>query len=300
VHRSARSLGGKKHLLLAGLDTSLGGLGSGLVNLLNTLDDTYGDRLPHVSDSEATKRGEFGIGFNAHRLRRNHLDDGRVTRLDKLRVVLELLAGTTIDLLNKLGELAGNMGGVAIEHWCVASADLTGVVEDDDLSVEGCGFLGGVVLGVRADETTTDFLNRYVLDVEADIVTGDTLGELFVMHFDGLHFSRDTSGGEGDNHTGLDDTSLDTTDGDCANTTDLVHILEGKTEGLVGRTGRGVNGIDGFEEGLATLVAGLGVFRPSLEPGHIDRLLQHVVAVPAGDRDEWNSSGIETNLLDEG
>ncbi|RUP43899.1 hypothetical protein BC936DRAFT_136570 [Jimgerdemannia flammicorona] len=127
-----------------------GGLSSRLFNLLDTLDDTYGDRLLHVPVSEATKWGELGT---------EHLDDGGVTGLDELGVVLKLLAGTTIDLLDKLGELASNMGGVAIEHRCVASADLTGVVEDDNLSEEGGGFLGGVVLGVGADEATTDFLD---------------------------------------------------------------------------------------------------------------------------------------------
>ena len=60
-------------------------------------------------------------------------------------------------------------------------------------------------------------------------------------------------GGEGDDHTSLDDTSLDTTDGDRTDTTNLVDILERKTERLVGGTVRGVNGIDGLEEGLARL-----------------------------------------------
>ena len=54
------------------------------------------------------------------------------------------------------------MGGVAVENGGVASADLTGVVEDDDLSVEGRGLLGGVVLGVGGDVTTADILDRDV------------------------------------------------------------------------------------------------------------------------------------------
>ncbi|RUP43898.1 hypothetical protein BC936DRAFT_136569, partial [Jimgerdemannia flammicorona] len=51
--------------------------------------------------------------------------------------------------------------------------------------------------------------------------------------------------------------------------------------------------------GLARLIAGLGFLGPSLEPGHVNGLLQHIVAVPAGDRDERNSGGVEINLLDE-
>ena len=128
---------------------------------------------------------------------------------------------------------------MAIEDWCVTSTDLTRVVKDDDLGVERSSFLGGVVLGVGADVTTTDILDGNVLDVETDVVTGETLGELLVVHLDGLDFGGDVGWSKGDDHTGLDDTSLDTTDGDRADTTDLVDVLERKTEGLVGRAGRG-------------------------------------------------------------
>src|SRR5207249_2995931 len=111
--------------------------------------------------------------------------------------------------------------------------------------------LGRVVLGVTGDVATTDLLDRDVLDVEADVVTGDTLNKLLVVHLDGLDFSGHTSRREGDDHTGLDGTRLDTTDGHSANTTDLVHILEGQAEGLVRGTGGGLNGVNGLEEGLA-------------------------------------------------
>lgn len=111
-----------------------------------------------------------------------HLDDGSVTRLDGLGGVFELLARTTVDLLNELLELAGNVGSVAVEHGAVAGTDLTRVVKNDNLSHERGGFLGRVVLGVRGDVTTTDFLDRDVLDVEADVVAGEGLGERFVVH----------------------------------------------------------------------------------------------------------------------
>jgi hypothetical protein len=85
-------------------------------------------------------------------------------------------------------ELASNVGGVAIEEGYVAGADLTRVAEDDNLSVEGSGFLGGVVLGVRRDVPSADILDGHVLDVEADVVTGVTSLELLMMHFDELEF----------------------------------------------------------------------------------------------------------------
>ena len=124
------------------------------------------------------------------------------------------------------------MSGVAIQDWGVAVTDLTGVVEDDDLGLEGLGLLGGVVLGVGGDVTTTDVLDRDVLDVESDVVAGAGLWEGLVVHLDGLDLSGDVGWGEGDDHTGLDLTGLDTADGNCSDTTDFVDILEWETEWL--------------------------------------------------------------------
>ncbi|MCL5130613.1 hypothetical protein M4I23_19565, partial [Algibacter sp. L4_22] len=70
---------------------------------------------------------------------------------------------------------------MAVKDWCVTGTDLTRVVEDDDLGVEGLATLGGVVLGVTGNVTTTDLLDGDVLDVEADVVTGDTLSKLLVV-----------------------------------------------------------------------------------------------------------------------
>jgi hypothetical protein len=286
-------------LLLASLDSGLGNLtGTLLVGLDDGLDDTDSDGLSHVTDGETTERRVVSESLNAHRLGGNHLDDGSITRLDELGGGLNGLAGTAVDLLNKLGELAGDVGSVAIEDGCVAGTDLTRVVEDDDLGVEGVATLGGVVLGVTSNVATTDLLDGDVLDVEADVVTGKTLGELLVVHLDGLDLGGNTSGGEGNNHTTLDGTGLDTTDGHRANTTDLVDILEGKTEGLVGRTGRSVDGVNGLEEGL-TSGLGLGLLLPTLVPGAVGGNVDHVVTVETGDGDEGDVLGVVADLLDE-
>lgn len=285
-------------LLLGSLDGGLGDLAS-LVGLDDRLDDTDGDGLTHVTDSETTERRVVSEGLNAHGLGGHHLDDGSITRLDELGAVLNRLAGTAVDLLKELGELASNVGSVAIEDWCVTGTDLTGVVKDDDLGVEGLGTLGGVILRVTGNVATTDLLDRDVLDVEADVVTRDTLDKLLVVHLHGLDFSGHTSGGEGDDHAGLDDTSLDTADGNRANTANLVHILEGKAERLVGRTAGGVDGINGLEEGLSGRL-GLGLLLPTLVPGAVGGVVDHVVTVEAGDGDEGDVLGVVTDLLDEG
>lgn len=188
---------------------------------------------------------------------------------------------------------------MAIEDGSVSSADLTGVVQDNDLSVEGVTGGSGVVLGVGSDVTTANLLDGNVLDVETDVVTGVTGLELLVVHLNGLDFSGDVGGGEGDDHAGGNDTSLDTTDGNCANTGDLVHILEGKTEGLVGGTDGSLDGINGLEEGLSGGLASLGLLLPTLVPGAVGRGLKHVIAVEAGDGDEGNGLGVVADLLDE-
>jgi len=89
------------------------------------------------------------------------------------------------------------------------------------------------------------------LDIEADVVSGKTLGELLVVHLDGLDFGGHTSGSESDDHTRLDSAGLDTSDRHCANATNLVDILEGKTERLAGGTLGAVDGVDRLEKGLS-------------------------------------------------
>ena len=91
-----------------------------------------------------------------------------------------------------------------------------------------------------------------------------------MVHLDGLDLSGDVGGSEGDDHAGLDDTGLDTADGHRPNTADLVDILEGETEGLVGGTDGGLDGVDGIEEGLALDNTSLGLLGPALVPRHAE------------------------------
>ena len=106
------------------------------------------------------------------------------------------------------------------------------------------------------------------LHVETDVVTRNTLLELLVVHFNGLDFSRDVRGGECNNHSSLDDTSLDTSDRDSTDATNFVDVLEWKAEWLVGRTNWRLDGIDGVEEGLAFHGTALNLLGPALVPLH--------------------------------
>jgi hypothetical protein len=144
--------------------------------------------IPHVTNGEATKWGVFLEDFDAHGLGWNHPDVGRITGLEELRLVFEILVCAAINFLDELSELASNVSGVAVEDRSIAGANLTRVIEDDNLGFEGFGSLWRVVLGITAHVATTDFLNGDVLHVEANIVAWNTLGKLLVMHFDGLDF----------------------------------------------------------------------------------------------------------------
>ncbi len=105
------------------------------------------------------------------------------------------------------------------------------------------------------------------------------------MNFNGLDIGDDTSWGEGDNHAGLQDTSLDTSDGDSSDTGDLVHVLKGKTErALVSRAGGGSDVIQSLDHDRA------------LVPLHLLLALQHVTTSPAGDRNDGDLLSVEADL----
>jgi hypothetical protein len=84
---------------------------------------------------------------------------------------------------------------------------------------------GGLVLRVRGDISSLDVLDRNVLDIESNVVSGSSLGEGLVVHLHRLDLSGQHVRGEGYEHTGLDDSSLDTAHWDCSNTSNFVNIL---------------------------------------------------------------------------
>merc|ERR1719341_2004912 len=285
-------------LLLVGL---LGGLGGLAGNLLGGggLDDTDSNSLPHVPDGEPSKGRVVGEGLHAHGLAGEQLHDGSVSGLDELRRVLSGLAGTPVNLLKDLGELASNVGGVAVEHWGVAVGHLAGVVQHDDLGGEVGNAGGGLVLGVGGDVASLDVLDRHVLDVEANVVAGDSLRQRLVVHLDRLDLGGEVDRGEGDHHAWLDHTSLHTTHGHCSNASNFVNILEGQPKGLVGGPAGGNDGVKSLKKGHAVSLAFLALYIPALVPAHVSGGLNDVVTMPSRDGHEGNSSGVVADLLDE-
>lgn len=97
---------GSSLLLLGSLLGGLGNLAGLAIGLLDRLDDTDGNGLPHVSDGESTKRRVLVVRLDAHRLGGDKLDNGGITRLDELGGGLHDLTGSSVDLLDDGVELA--------------------------------------------------------------------------------------------------------------------------------------------------------------------------------------------------
>ena len=159
--------------------------------------------------------------------------------------------------------------------------------------------------------------NEDALHVETNVVAGNTLLKLLVVHFDGLDFSGDVRGCERDDHSSFDGTSLDTSNRDSTDTTNFVDILKGKAEWLIGGSYWRFDGIDGIEESLALGSTTLAFLGPALIPWHavtdgklsalqlitvlcsLGRFLKHVITMPAGDGHKRHSLRVIANLFDE-
>jgi len=117
------------------------------------------------------------------------------------------------------------VGGVTIQNGSVSSLDLSGVVQNNNLSSEFRNFSGGVVFVVRSDVSSSNIFNRDTFNVESNVVSGGGFGHLFVVHFDGFNFGGDTRRSEANLHTGSDDSGFNSSDGDCSDSSDFVNIL---------------------------------------------------------------------------
>ena len=128
-----------------------------------------------------------------------------------------------------------------------------------------------LVLGVRGHIAPLDVLDGDVLDIEANIVAWEGLGQGLVVHLHRLDLCGEVDRGEGDDHARLDDSGLHTTHRHCSDATDLVNVLEGKPEGLVGGPAGRDGGVEGLKEGHAIGLALLPLHGPALVPGHVLR-----------------------------
>merc|ERR1719149_228758 len=198
-------------------------------------------------DSESTKWWELVESLDDHHLGWSQFDDGGISGLDEFWELLGNLTSSLVHLVLDLSELASNMASMAIEDWRVTVHDLTWMVHDDNLSLEVVSVLSWLSLGIGGDVTSLDIRAGKTLNVETNIVSRNSFGDLLVMHLDGFAIGGGTDWSEGDGHVWLDDTGFDSTDWDCSDTRDLVDILEWESEWLEYWSLWWLEGIKGFK-----------------------------------------------------
>lgn len=157
-----------------------------LLFLLNRLDNSNSDSLLHISDGKSSKRRVLGKGLDNHRLGWDEVNHGRVSSLDRGRLLLHGFSCSLIDELENLLELASNVAGMAVKDRRVSVADLTWMLHNDDLSVERDTSLGRILLAIRGNASSLDFLDGKSFDVETNIISRIGSLELSVMLLNGL------------------------------------------------------------------------------------------------------------------
>merc|ERR1712032_941781 len=103
------------------------------------------------------------------------------------------------------------------------------------------------------------------------------------MHLDGLALSGEVGGGEVEDHTGLEDSGLDSSDGDGTDSGDLEDIVEGESERKVSWP---LGGLE-LDEGV------------SLVPLEVVGLLDEVLSGESRDRHEGDGGGLVSGGLEE-
>jgi len=234
------------------------------------------------------------------------LNDERLARLEddlshliglQVRGVLGLGAtGLLADLPVDLGDTAGRAASAHEGDGGVSDLQLSGVVQDLDGGSEGGASLQGVISLLDHDVTDArHVLLGQVLDVQANVVSGKSLGGRLVVHLNGedLAEARLGSGVSGEEDalvTGADLTLLDTAGDHISDTLNLVDTRDGHAQRLLDRAlGDLDHVLEAVEEGVAVDGLLLGLDVSSLPPGHLFGLGEEVVSHPAGDGHERNA-----------
>mmetsp|Transcript_2520 Transcript_2520/g.9506 ORF Transcript_2520/g.9506 Transcript_2520/m.9506 type:complete len:484 (+) Transcript_2520:83-1534(+) len=254
--------------------------------LLNRQDNSNSNGLSHITNSESSEWSVLLEGLTNHWFGWYELSQASISLLDNLWILLQNFSGTFVHLLQQFVESASDVRGVAIQYWGVSLLDLTWVIEDDDLSSESCSSLCWVLGGVGYNISSLYLLHGNVSYVETNIVSRNSLWNRLVMHLNGFNLRDNLGWCEVNLHTWFDDTGLNTSNWNCSDTSNLVHILEWKTEWFSSRSLRRNNVVQGLQK------------RFSLVPFHVVGFVNHVVTSPSGDWDEWNILWVVTNLLE--
>jgi len=177
---------------------------------------------------------------------------------------------------------------MAIQDWTVSIMDLSWMVHNDNLSLEGFDLLWWLVSSVRCNITSLDFFNWDILNIESNIVSWNSFSHLFMMHFDWFTFTSDWNRCKSDVHSWFQDSSFDSSDWDSSNTTNLINILQWKSQWLICWSLWWGDIIQSVEQGLSLI--------PWTD---LIWFLHHVISYPSWNRDEWDVLRVISNLLQE-
>jgi len=267
----------------------------GLLNFDNLTQHNHGVAL---HDSDAAETSALLEALNNERLNWLKLAFGHVTILDERGVLDLLLTSGLAHLEDDLGELNSRTTSAHKGDGGVTNLELTGVVKNNDLHSEGLGADKCLVGLEDHDVTNMGHVRLFeTLDVETNIVTGIGSWARLVVHLNSEDLSSAGGGGgvggdKDDFITRLHSALLEAASDNITNTLDLVNAGNGHAHGLVTDTGRGLNHI---VEGIKQVVdvdscsdGGLDV--NTSPPFHVGRLLEQIVSLPSGDREEGHLS----------
>merc|ERR1711920_274726 len=224
-----------------------------------------------------------------------------LVRLQRVRVLHLLAAGLLAHLPLELGDAASRAAATHEADRRVSYFDLVGDIKDLDLGVELLRLPeGGVLLVHHHVPGTRHVLLVQALDVEADIVAWVRIVHALVVHLDREHLAcariRSSVRGQ-ENHllTGLHHALLDAASEHIAHALDLIYSGDGHPHrGARGTLGHAAHLVENVVQGLHVdrLLAHFDIH--ALPPAHVVRLLQQVVAHPAGD---WQHGSVLLNNL---
>merc|ERR1719159_1773606 len=216
--------------------------------------------------------------------------------LQGVRVLHLLATGLLAHLPLECRDTARSTTTTDEADWAVSYLDLVRNVKDLDLSVELFGLPESRVLLVHHHVARTrHVLLVQTLDVQTDVVTRVGGVDTRVMHLHSEHLTGACVGGcvrrqEDNVLTRLDDTLLNTSGEDISDALDLVNARDWHAHRCADRALRhAAKGVEHIVESVDvdSLLAVLDVH--TLPPVHLLRLLQQVVAHPAGDWKDWRA-----------
>merc|ERR1719253_1469140 len=244
-----------------------------------------------VHDSNTSESGTLLEGLDEKRLGWLEFNFG-ILVLRKFWGVVNLLS---------TGLLARNLGGTAENNWCVSGLEDTRVLLDSNHGSEG---LDGLEISILLDVDDVSGGNLLILgntlDGKTDRVSGSSLLKSLLVLFNGEDlFVPEARGDNSNDISGEKSSLLNCSADDLSNSLNVVDVGDGKTDGKLRVTLRGldevVEGLNNSESG--DLLLGGDVGSPSLVPRGLIRLFNKVVSVESRVRNEGDLLGLEADHL---